>query len=286
MTFEVLKVKYKKIVLFFLITLPLSILMRTLQLFFTVETNTGFFKTEYKTAGFFLLIMIIAACACVAFVCFTGHRNPEHPPKINPVMALTAFLTAVCIVVELFTDGASGVVMPWQTLLLTVSGLLSALYFLLYGISGFIKFELSPLFSVIPSVYFIMKIICAFTAISSLALISDNILVLSAYCVMLLFFLSFGKLYNGIDQERNFRRLMASGLVSLLLCFTQGLPHIIINLATAGSYQHTSKVSNYSLIAFGMFIASFTFSHFSLKNTKVIRSRKPREEEDGGLYFN
>ena len=223
--------KYKKIILFFCIILPLSVLLRTLQLFFTVETDTGFFKSEYKTAGIYLLIIIIAACACLAIICFTGHRNPEHPPKINPFISIGSFIAALSVSSGLFDNSSAGVLMQWQSVLLTLSGVLAAAYFLLYGMSGFIKFKLSPLLSVIPSVYFIMKIICSFTAISSLALISDNLLVLAAYCVILIFFLSFGKLYNGIDTERNFRRLMASGLVAVVLCFTQGLPHIFINLA-------------------------------------------------------
>ena len=60
--------KYKKIVLFFCVALPLSVLLRTLQLFFTVETETGFFKSEYKTVGFYLLVIIIAACASLAIM--------------------------------------------------------------------------------------------------------------------------------------------------------------------------------------------------------------------------
>lgn len=278
--------KYKKILLFFCIILPLSVLLRTLQLFFTVETDTGFFKSEYKTAGIYLLIIIIAACACLAIICFTGHRNPEHPPKINPFISVGSFIAALSVASGFFDRSSAGILMQWQSILLTLSGVLATAYFLLYGMSGFIKFKLSPLLSVIPSVYFIMKIICSFTAISSLALISDNLLVLAAYCVTLIFFLSFGKLYNGIDTERNFRRLMASGLVAVVLCFTQGLPHIFINLATDNGYLHTSNAANYSLLGFGIFIAAFTFSHFALKNVAVVRRRKTPDTENGGFYFN
>lgn len=278
--------KYNKIVLFFCITLPLSLLLRTLQLFFTVETETGFFKTEYKTVGLYLLALIIAVCASLAIVCFTGHRNPEHPPKINPFTALSSFLAGFCIVSGIFDRSFSGIVMHWQTTLLTLSGVLAAIYFFLFGLSSFVKFKLSPILSIIPSIYFIMKIICSFTAVSSLALITDNLLVLAAYCVILLFFINFGKLYNGIDSENNFRKLMASGLVSVVLCFTQGLPHIIINLVTDGAYLHTSATTSLSLIGFGIFIAVFTFSHFSLKNVMVVRYRKTPETTDGGFYLN
>lgn len=278
--------KYGKIVLFFCITLPLSILLRTLQLFFTVETETGFFKSEYKTAGFCLLVLVIAACASLAIICFTGHRNPEHPPKTNPFMSICSFVAAFGISGGIIDTELTGVSMPWQGALLTLSAIMAAVYFLLYGISGFIKIKLPPLLSVFPSVYLIIKIICAFTAVSSLALISDNILVLSAYCVMLLFFLSFGKLYNGIDSERNFRKLMATGLVSAVLCFTQGIPHIIINLATDNAYLHTTNAANFSIISFGIFITVFTFSHFSAQNMKIVRLHEKSEKQNGDSLSN
>ena len=173
------------------------------------------------------------------------------------------------------------VTMPWQNILLTVSGVLTAVYFLLYAISGVIKIKFSPLTSFLHAVYCIVKIISSFTALSSLALISDNVMILSVLCVILIFFLSFGKLYNGIDTERNFRKLMASGLVSIVLCFTQSIPHIIINLTTHNGYLHTSNAANFSVLCFGIFIAVFTFSHFSLKNTLSVRKSEITESVDG-----
>ena len=228
-----------------------------------------------------MLLLIIAVCVSLAVICFTGHRNPEHPPKINPLISFASFFAVLGVAAGVYDARLSPVAMPWQIALLTVSGFIAAVYFILYAVSGFINLKLSPLLSVLPSVYFIMRITCSFTAISSLALISDNILIISALCVMLLFFLNFGKLYNGIDTERNFRKLMASGLVSIVLCFTQSIPHIIINLTTHNGYLHTSNADNFSVLSFGIFIAVFTFSHFSAKNIKVVSSQR-----NGDYYEN
>ena len=259
--------KYKKILLFFSITLPLSVLLRTLELFFTVETDTGFFKNEYKSAGIYLLALIIAVAASLAVICFTAHRNPEHPPKTNSFMSAAAFLAAFSIGAELYNESFSGTVMIWQLVLLMLAGFAAAVYFVLYGLSGIAKFSLPSLTAVIPSVYLIMRIICSFTSISSLALITDNVLLLSAYCLLLLFFLSFGRLYCGIGSEIEFRKLMSFGLTATVLCFTEAIPHIIINLATDNGYQHTSNTANFSLLMFGFFAAVFVFSHFSASNS-------------------
>lgn len=73
--------KYNKIVLFFCISAPACMLMRILQLMFTVEAETGFFNAEYGSIGYYLLAFIAVFCAVTVILCFTGHRNPDHPPK-------------------------------------------------------------------------------------------------------------------------------------------------------------------------------------------------------------
>ena len=277
--------KYKKIVLFFGIALPASILMRILELYFTVDTKTGFFKPEYKNMGYYLLILIIAFCAVTAILCFTSHRNPEHPPRKNPVLAAASFLMAAGLGLELFAESFAGTVMKWQTSLLMAAGLASIAYFIAFGVGMFTDIKIPPVCTAVPAVYFIARIICSFTAISSLALITDNVLMLAAYCVALLFFLCFGKLYNKIDVDYNFRKLMASGLSSVILCFTQSIPHIIINITTGNGYLHTSNSSNISLLITGIFIGVFTFSHFSFNNVAVRRTRKTENSDGKQLYI-
>lgn len=261
--------KYEKILLFSSIALPAVVLMRFLQLFFTVDVKTGFFKSEYEDAGRCLLVLIALGCAAVAVLCLTSHRNPENPPKKNLVTAVFSFITAAVTAIEILSESFAGTVMRWQSSLLMLMGLAAAAFFVAYGISLISDFTLPPISAVIPVFYFIIKVICVFTSVSSLALITDNILMLAAYCTLLFFFLCFGKLYNGIDREYNFRKLQASGFASVLLCLTQSVPHIIFNLSNGGAYRHTSNISNISLLAYGLFTAAFTLAHFSLKNTSA-----------------
>ena len=61
--------------------LPLSVLMRVVQLMFTVEKTTGFFKPEYKAYGYAILIAMVIFAAVAAGLAFTAHRAPAHPPK-------------------------------------------------------------------------------------------------------------------------------------------------------------------------------------------------------------
>ena len=53
---------YGKIMLFSGIALAVSLVMRLLQIIFTVDTSTGFFKTEYTAAGYYLMVMTAVIC--------------------------------------------------------------------------------------------------------------------------------------------------------------------------------------------------------------------------------
>lgn len=258
--------KYNRIILFFCIALPVSIIMRIFQLKYTIDTSTGFFLQEYKNIGWYLLFVILAFVIVTAILSFTSHRNPEKPPKPNYLMSISAVALAVTIGYELFTESFSKVVRIWQSSLLMITGFLAIIYLILFAIGSFVKFNVPQISAIAPAVYFILRIICTFTSISSLALITDNFILIASYCTTLLFMVSFAKVYNNIDSERNFRKLLASGLCSIVLCATLSIPNIIINVMLNNGYLHTSMATNISVLFTGLFTASFIFSHFSIKN--------------------
>ena len=111
-----------------------------------------------------------------------------------------------------------------------------------------------------------MNLKVIFINTSSLAHISDNVLLLAAYCAVLIFFLNYAKLYNNIDNEKNFRKMLASGLVSASLSLTQSLPHIVVNIASGNKYLHVSHISNISVLLMGIFVLTFLVSHFFIGN--------------------
>lgn len=258
--------KYNKIILFFGFALPVSMILRFLQLFYIVESDTGFFKQEFNNYGYYIMAVIFAFTAATAVFSFFSHRSPEHPPTVNIGLSLSSFALAVSIVVELFLGGAEFGTIIWQTILLRVFGIASAVWFAAFSIKDFMNLRIPAISFSIPTVYFVLKIICSFAGISSLALISDNILLIGANCVSLLFMLNFAKLYNNIDTERGFRKLLASGLASVILCFTQSVPNIVFHFSTEGGYLHTAMVTNFNVLFTGIFIVAFVFSHFSHSN--------------------
>lgn len=258
--------KLNKIYLFFLLAFISSVAMRFYSLYYTIEPKTGFFTPESGGYGTVLLVLIFVFCFATAVFAFFAYSRPDSPPEGNIALSVSAVLTALAVLYETFfsTVPFSGAV--WQVFLLNLSGILTALYLLLFAVLPFLQFKIPAVLSAIPTVYFIARLICDFTTISKLALISDNILLIGAYCFILLFMLNFAKLYNNSDTEKNFKKLLSTGLGAVILCFTNSIPHIVYNLANDFSYLHTSMYSNITLLFFGIFILSFLCSHFSNKN--------------------
>lgn len=258
--------KYKKILLFFLIALPLSIGLRLIQLLFTVEAKTGFFLPEFEKYGVYILVIIFAFSILTAIFAFSSHRSPQNAPKPNIFMSVSAVLLSLSVFYEINNETFPLIIKEWQRNALFIFAVATGVFFILFSAQRFIDFKLPRSFFIIPTVYFVARVVCYFTATSSLALISDNLILMATYIAILIFMLQFTKLYNNIDTERNFRKLMASGFASVIFCFTQSLPHIIMNFVTDFGYQHTSMIANITILFTGIFILAFCLSHFSYKN--------------------
>ena len=152
--------------------------------------------------------------------------------------------------------------------MLKIFGILSGAFFILYGLEKFIDIKLPNITTAIPALYVVIRLISDFTAVSSLAIISDYVYLICGYCVILLFFLNFVKLYNEIDTEYNFRKIFSTGLSSAVICISQSVAHIAVNIASNNGYTHISHGANLSFLAFGIFIITFILTHFLPKNLK------------------
>ncbi len=258
--------QYKKIMLFFWPALALCVILRTLQLVFTIEAGTGFFVPEFSHYGWYILAVIFLFGLVSAAFAFTAHRSPEAPPRINIFISAASLILAIIIPVELLTL-PSGVAVPvWQEFLMRLAGIAAAVFFAAFGLSKFLDFKIpSPVFMA-PAIYLVIRVVYEFSAMSSLAIISDNLVHMAAYCSALIFMLNFAKLYNRVDEEYNFRKLMASSILAVVFCFTQSVPQIAVRLITGTSYLHISFVANLSVFGLGVFIMVFMLSHFSREN--------------------
>ena len=261
--------KHEKILLFWGLALPASIALRLVQLFCTIQGDTGFFKQEFAGFGLAITLIIFVFVALAVFFGFISHRNPESAPQNSLPIAVVSLWFAAASFYEIATVKTVAFAGFWQAPLLKVLSVFAIIFFVVYAISLCTPFVKVPrVFFAIPVFYFIAKIMCDFTSISSLALISDNVFYLASLCSSLVFFLQYFKLYAGFDKERNFRKLLASGIAASVFCLTQSVSYIVYNIANKGGYSHISKAANYGLLATGLFIVIFVLTHFKRKSRR------------------
>ncbi len=257
--------KQNKIMLFFFIALPVSLVLRFLQLCFTIESNTGFYINETKNFGPILLLMILMSAFSVALFSWLTFIRPNNPPKTTKFMSVSAIGLSCAIFAELIFNN-SPVAIPWQSALLKLLSLAVTAYFILFALTPFIKIKIPEIASSVTVLYIIIRMICDFTSISKLALISDNILLIFSYCAVLTFFLNFTKLYCDADNDKSFKVILSSGLASVVLCFTSSIPNLLINILSKNGYHHSSLFTCVTLLLFGVFILSYILSYFSKDN--------------------
>lgn len=258
--------KLNKIMTFFCIGLPICVCLRIFQIVFTIELETGFYVNQFATIGKIISAVIFGFCALLCYFAFKYYKAPENPPKQNIVLSVVSIGLAAATILQAFGESNYVLTFSWQVWLIRLLGVMATAYFVMYAVKYYIDFKFPPILHIIPCLFMIVRTAFIFINTSSLAHISDNVLLLAAYCAVLIFFLNYAKLYNNIDNEKNFRKMLASGLVSASLSLTQSLPHIVVNIASGNKYLHVSHISNISVLLMGIFVLTFLVSHFFIGN--------------------
>ena len=258
--------KLNKIMTFFCIGLPICVCLRIFQIVFTIELETGFYVNQFATIGKIISAVIFGFCALLCYFAFKYYKAPENPPKQNIVLSVVSIGLAAATILQAFGESNYVLTFSWQVWLIRLLGVMATAYIVIYAVKYYIDFKFPPILHIIPCLFMIVRTAFIFINTSSLAHISDNVLLLAAYCAVLIFFLNYAKLYNNIDNEKNFRKMLASGLVSASLSLTQSLPHIVVNIASGNKYLHVSHISNISVLLMGIFVLTFLVSHFFIGN--------------------
>lgn len=261
--------KFKQIILFSSLGILGCTILRTFQIFFAINPETGFFRGRYRDIGFNTTVVIFAVVICTAILGALVKRAPSKMPRVNIFMGLASLAIAAGTAYELITETFVSRIPVWQITLSRVFGLLTVLFFLAYGAKAVYNYRLPRILYITPLLYWIVKLICTFTTISSLSLISDNMLMIAGYCAILVFMLEFAKTANGIDKDWGFKKLLASSLCSLNLCATFSVPRLIAIISGNSKVLHESVSSVLNCFLTGLFILVFTYSFYRNKNLSV-----------------
>ncbi len=255
--------KYKSIMTFFCVSLPICILLRTLQLVFTIDGKTGFVKQGFEEISFAITVIIfIVIAASSAFGAFVK-KIKRRECKINPFMSVVSISLAVVTIVEAAVVELGGGLTNIMSSVLLLLGAVTAGVFLLYGIQAMGAFKLPGFVYIIPIAYWVLKLVFVFSRISSLALISDNVFLMFSYCAMLVFMLEFGKDEIGMYKDGIHKGLLISSIAACMLSFVISVPSLIALAIGTLEVLHENIYALFTALFSGLFLFVYILSCFA-----------------------
>ncbi len=219
--------KHRQIINLFCIALPVCVLLRAIQIHFTIDGTTGFIKQQYNDIATLITLVIFATVATMCVLAFFTENIALKKTGLQPAVAIAGMLTSGMYLFEAFSsiseiDGIYGI-------LLMFLGLLSAITFLAYGINKIYPFAFPPITLIIPTIYYVVKLIKLFISTSSLSLVTENIFLLFANSALLWFAFTFASFENEIENlSKRPKTIFACGITASLLCFVTALPKLLL----------------------------------------------------------
>lgn len=258
--------RYRHAITLFLFALPVCIMLRTIQLFFTIDEVTGFIKQQYSGISAIMTIVICAAVVVSGALSFSADGVRAKNEKLKPVLAAVSVLTGGMFFFDTIVGTSAYDTDSWHGVLIAILGVLSAVVFAAYGVKNIYHYNMPAMVLIIPVFYHIVRLINIFVSTSSLALTVENIFLLLTNGALLLFMFEFAKFENNIDGgDKRPKKFLGIGISSAMLCGIMSVPKIFLLVAGQTQFSNRDISSVLLVIALGAFVMTFILCNFSDK---------------------
>lgn len=241
--------KHKHILSISLGGIAFAYLLRTLQLLSLTDGATGFGKVGGHYSGLNITVYLVTTLIAVAVfgvTSFFSKRQPVAAPDMSLSPSLSVF-SLVMALVHLFQIGiyllSGGEITTTYGALYLLLLVLSAVFYIFYGISGFSTVKPVKLLSVAPVILCGYKLISAFIGYTGMANISDSIYECFFLCLSLFFFLLHGKILSSVDVRRSARIIFPTAFLMLLFGCLTALSPLTAAVLGGTHILHTSPVA-------------------------------------------
>ncbi len=266
--------KYRNILTVFIISLALSLGLRTYEIVALTDSASGFVENEFISLASILTGVIAFLALVVAICAYTVKRNPVKLPKTSVILSLTSFLCSFGILLDVANVYFSSGVPSWQATLVNVSGIISVVFFVCYGVTAFVSFHLPRVLFIAPVIYWLFKLVCVFTSISSISLLTDYAFMMIAICATLLFMFEFSKIANKINLKSSYKKILATGLIASFFSFLTVIPPLLARAFGAVTVFREGSADAVVYLLSAVFIIVFIMNMFkgeNLTNAKKIQ---------------
>lgn len=242
------------------------VILRTLQLAFTIDSETGFVKQQYSAISIAITFIVCAATAAVAFLVAHANDTQERNEVFHPAVAGASIFTGVMFFYQfiigttLIGKGAT------SGIIVVLMALLCAAVFIAYGAKEMFEYKVPNIVLVVPVAYYIAKLIMIFVSTAKLALVTENVFTLFTNCVILWFVFEFAKFENQIGEvEKSPKKLFSSGIAVVMMCAITTLPKIILMIFGKLAASHEDVATSLLNMAIAVFVLVYILCNFGDK---------------------
>ncbi len=250
----------KQSYLYFFIATASAIALRTLMLFFTIDTASGFIKTEYSVIATVMMAVIAVAVILVFVFALLTKSTAEHTMPKSAVFKIASPILAVVILYDTFFSTMDYSLTAWQRSAEFILAVVAAASLIAFAITEFFDIQIPPLFTAAPILFWFIRLIIIFTSFSTLSNIPDNIFELAALCMILVASLQFSKLVCTELSPMKQTVVFATALSTASICFITSIPRAIVTLSENAHVLHRNDLPIMTTLVAGIYFLLFALS--------------------------
>ena len=258
--------KHKSVYVSFGACLLGLVVLRTLQLLFTIETATGFYKPTYEYFAYVLIAAVLFSVAVIIYfsVVDLGRVNQNPNLKVKSVASIVVggLFAAKCVEsIDYYKNSKLG-------MFVLVVEILAAAGFILFGALNIANKKPNPAISLMFIPVFIVELIVVFVKNNGVNSVPERVydVVMLALCVW--FSIQLAKHINGHLSEKETKIMFVEGLFTSAACIITILPRNLVAIFGYESLLHKSAISEPIYFVFGIFVLIYVVDLFWVSKNK------------------
>ncbi len=265
--------KYRHIINLLCVSTPICVLLRAIQVIFTLDKETGFVKQQYSQISLLITIIVCATVVAVGIMAAGAEDLQKNKKTIRPLTAAAALLTAGMFVYEMVASVSALGFASWHGVLLAILAIFSAVAFGAYGINCVYEFAFPRIIFIAPVIYYVIKLINLFVSTSALALVTENVFLLFTNSAILWFVFEFASSENGFNADAKLpKRLFSSSVIAIMLCTITALPKLILMFSQKSEASAADVSMAVLMLSQAFFVFAYTNDNYGTKNLSSDKS--------------
>ncbi len=258
--------KHKSVYVGYGVLLAGLTVMRLVQLLFTIDSATGFYKLQYSYFYYVSLAALVFSAAVIIYFSAVDLKFGNQYPngKIHKVLSVAVGI----LFIFLFINKTESYRQTSFGMLVLLSEAIAALGFILYGIIGLFGKKDFPAISLITVPAFVVELIVVFIKNNGVSTVPEMVYDVLMLSLSIVFSIQSAKHINGLMSQKEIKIMFVTGLFTSIMSIITVLPRFIIILMGNGEVLHKTAVSEPVYLAFGIFSLVYVIETFKKEKTK------------------